>query len=385
MAEIALVLDANVCSDMLGQAELLAKGLNDSSDLKARIVVWGPVDRGCAVVRRFGDLRTGGQETHRGTSVFHLAAARGLAALDVLNVTRSEALAGCDLLHCFSLSLIDVLLSVAGSKQRPGWCLSLSCWPGRQLIRKLSGQRARLPRRIICFADALQEALLKGGVSAQRCSVISPEPPIQQKTGGRLAARKQLNVPEDMELLLADSEISCSSNQRQLSWAAAIIGQFRPRLRVLMGGSNGQLARVRAFDDSLNPPSLGIYPGEQFEPEVLYAASDIVVLPATGAISPLPLLRAGRCGLPVVASDSPAFRQYLRHEVNGLLFSPNRHTPGDRSRQRIRPLASAIVRLLEDRGLARRLGEQLGQDIEQSFSPGRALPAHLELYRQILG
>ena len=385
MAEIALVLDANISSDMLGQVEMLAKGLNDSSDLKARIVVWGPVERGCAVIRRFGKLRTGGQETRRGIRVFQLPGPRGLAGLDVLDVTRSEALAGCDLLHCFSLSLVNVLLSVAARMRRPAWCLSLSCWPGQKLIRKLTRQSAWLPQRIICFTDALQEALLQGGVSAQRCTVISPEPPIQQKSPGRLAARKQLNLSEDIELLLADSEISCSSNQRQLTWAAAIIGQFRPRLRILMGGSDGRLARVRAFDDSLNPPSLGIYPQEQFEPEALYGASDMLVLPATGPISPLPLLRAGRSRLPVVASDSPAFREYLSHEVNALLFSPNRHTPGDRTRQRIRPLASAIVRLLEDRGLAQRLGEELGQDIEQLFARGRALPAHLELYQQILG
>jgi len=385
VAEIAFLLDANISSDMLSQVEMLAKGLNDSPDLRARVVVVGTVASACTVARRYKNLWASGDDTAGGLSLYHLPSPRGLAPLDILDLARSEALAGCSLLHCFSLSLLNALVSLPAGKLLPAWCLSLSCWPGERAIRQLGRQSRSPPRRVICFTAFLQEALVAAGIPAEQCSVIPPELPIQEKAPGRLAARKQLSMPEDTELLLADSQISCSSNQQQLIWAAAIIGQFRPRLRVLLGGSDPSLVRLRAFDDSLNPPSLGIYPAEKFDPQVLYAASDLLVLPATGAISPLPLLRAARVRLPVVASDSRAFRQYLRHEANALLFSPNRHSPGDPTRQRIRPLAGAIVRLLEDRSFAKRLAEQLTRDICNVFPPGRALPAHLELYQRILG
>ena len=240
-------------------------------------------------------------------------------------------------------------------------------------------------RRVICFTSPLQEELIAAGVPAERCSVILPEPPAARKAPDRLTARKQIGLSEDLDILLAAPEISYSSHHRQLTWAAAIIGQFRPGLRVLVAGCDARLTGLQAFDDSLYPPSLGIYLKERFEPQVLYAASDLLVLPATGAISPLPLLRAGQTHLPVVASDSQAFRQYLRHERNALLFSPNQHTPGDRTCQRIRPLATTIVRALEDRNLSQRLAEQLAQDLNSSFPSGRFLLAHLELYQQILG
>ncbi len=134
---------------------------------------------------------------------------------------------------------------------------------------------------------------------------------------------------------------------------------FNPKLRVLMSGCGEKVKRLREFDDSLNPPSLGIYPGQKFAPEVLYAAADLLVLPATQAVSPLPLLRAAQAHLPVVASNSQAFREYLRHEQNALLFGPGVHNAGDPTCRRIRPLATAVVRLLENGKLAKQLGSKL--------------------------
>ena len=109
-----------------------------------------------------------------------------------------------------------------------------------------------------------------------------------------------------------------------------------------------------------------------------------MVLAATEAVSPLPLARAGGVGLPVVASNSAAFRKYLQHEHNALLFGVGPHNAGDSTCRRIRPLAAAIVRLLEDRDLAQKLGQQLAKDMREVFSGARLLPAHLEVYGQIL-
>ena len=384
MSEIAFLLDARISSDMLSQVEILAQGCRDTEHLRARIVIFGPLDSSSAVARSWPNLNSSAPEILNGIRAYCLPRPRGLGHLDVLSLAASKALAGCSLLHCFSLSLLDTLAGLLPAKMLPPWCLSLSHWPGEQIARKLNKLCAAPSPRIICFTGPLQQALLDAGVSPRNCQLILPEPPPQRQAPSRSQARKQLGLSEDMQVLLADPQISFSSNHRHLTWACAIIGQFMPRLRVLVAGRHPSLAKLRAFDDSLNPPSLGIYPAERFAPELLYAASDLLVLPATGPISPIPLLRAGRAGLPVVASDTLPFRQYLRHEHNALLFSPGPHTPGDAIRRRIRPLASAVVRLLEDRNLAKRLSGQLTLDISAAVPSGKALPAHLEFYHQML-
>ena len=113
---------------------------------------------------------------------------------------------------------------------------------------------------------------------------------------------------------------------------------------------------------------------------MLYDAADLLVLPATKAISPLPLLRAAQAHLPVVASNSPSFREYLRHEGNALLFGAGPHNAGDSVCRRIRPLATAIVRLLDDGDLAQRLAEQLSKDLGGGFSGVSVLPGYQEIY-----
>ena len=165
----------------------------------------------------------------------------------------------------------------------------------------------------------------------------------------------------------------------------AIIGLFRPRARVIFPGRDPRLSKVKHLDATLTPPFLGIYPAQKYEPDLLYAAADVLVLPATGPVSPLPLARAARAHLPVVASDTPFFRRYLSHQGNALLFSPSPYSAGSWTSRRIRPLATAIAHLLEDSHLANRLAGRLAQDIELFFPVGPSLPDHVQLYQNILG
>ncbi|NIA07561.1 MAG: hypothetical protein GWP14_08000 [Actinobacteria bacterium] len=382
--KIAFLLDANISTDLLVQIETLARGIGNSSQFRARLVVFGSVDSDSAVFRRQESLRSCPDASSPQTQLFHLPLRQSIRLLDALSLARSQALADCDLWHCFSLSLLDSLLGLPANRLLCPCCLTLSSWPGDRLVRRLV-RRSSSFAAIVCFTDDLRDALIAAGFPAQRCTVISPELFLEQQSLEKSAARRLLDLPSDLDLILADSHMSLCSHQQQISWAMAVVGQFRHRARVMFPGRDPLLSRIRHLDATLTPPFLGIYPAEKYEPEVLYAAADLLVLPATGPISPLPLFRAARARLPVVASDSPSFRRYLAHERNALLFSPSTYSVGSRSSRRIRPLAVAIARIFEDRDLANRLGGRLAQDINSSFLPGGSLPAHLALYQNILG
>jgi glycosyltransferase involved in cell wall biosynthesis len=98
------------------------------------------------------------------------------------------------------------------------------------------------------------------------------------------------------------------------------------------------------------------------------ADSDVVVVPSLWyENSPIVIQEARAAGVPVVASGHGALAEKVRHEIDGLLFSP-----GDAV-----ALQQALLRLLEEPGLLERL--------RQHVPPGVDMAQHVqeleELYR----
>ena len=384
MHQIALLLDADLCSETLYQAQALAQALNRTEDMRARIIIFGPILPESALNNSQDQPESYWNNPAKPTKVFHLPRPRGLTLLDAISLIRSKALANCGLLHCFSLSLLKTLSNLSTRKSLPPCCVSLSHWPEEAVVRQLRRLAKTSSARIICHSHALQQNLINADIPDQHCPIVEPGIASQHEMPTKSLARKELGISDGIELLLTDPEVSCSSNHRQTTWAAAIMGQFNPKLRVLVSDSDARVKRLRQFDDSLNPPSLGIYPGQNIAPELLYAAADLLVLPATNPVSPLPLFRAAQAHLPVVASNNRAFRDYLKHEHNALLFAPGIHNAGDPTCRRIRPLATAVERILQDQPLAQRLANQLAQDLANKHTEHQTISANLKIYQQLL-
>lgn len=382
--EIAFLLDANISTDMLVQIESLIKGMADDSVFGVRLIVFGSVDSDSAVSRRYDRLCSVLKSEGAGSEPIHFPLRDSIHPFDTLNLVRQGVLADCDLWHCFSLSLLDNLLGLPQSKLvRPGF-LTLSSWPGDRVVQRLARRNSSFAG-VICVTADLREALVANGFPAEKCAVIEPVLADERKTPNKAAARKILNIEANADLILTEGQMSACSNHLQVSWAAAVTGQFRPNVRVIFPGCDRHLEKVRHRDATLTPSSLGIFPKERHDPEVLYSAADVLVLAGTEPFSPLPLIRAGRAGLAVVASDNRYYRRYLRHEENAILFGPNAYSPGNRANRRIPPLAGAIARLFDDRALADQLAKRLSQDTDSSFLPkGGSLTAHLALYQNIL-
>ena len=101
-----------------------------------------------------------------------------------------------------------------------------------------------------------------------------------------------------------------------------------------------------------------------------YGALDIVLCPsrqeAFGRVAAEAMLN----GLPVVASDIPAYREVVGHERGGLLFPP-----GDAA-----AAAEAVCRLVDDAVLRRRLGDQ-AREQAQRFAPAITASRFRAIYR----
>jgi glycosyltransferase involved in cell wall biosynthesis len=104
------------------------------------------------------------------------------------------------------------------------------------------------------------------------------------------------------------------------------------------------------------------------------AAADVFAFPSKFEGLGIALAEAMAAGAPCVASDIGPIPELIRHEVNGLIVPVD-----DRA-----ALAGAIVRLLDDRALARRLGDQARLDIRAGFDSKDKAALMLAAYMDVL-
>lgn len=109
-------------------------------------------------------------------------------------------------------------------------------------------------------------------------------------------------------------------------------------------------------------------------PELL-ALMDIFVLPSHREGMPRSLLEAMAAALPVVASDIRGCREEVVDGRTGLLVSV-----GD-----VSGLAQAIMRLLSDHELARKMGQAGRERASELFDNRVVLERQIEVYRRLLG
>jgi phosphatidylinositol alpha-mannosyltransferase len=104
-----------------------------------------------------------------------------------------------------------------------------------------------------------------------------------------------------------------------------------------------------------------------------YHTADVVCFPSTGSESfGLVLLEAMAVGRPVVASNIAGYREVMRHEVDGILVPPKSY----------KALATALIHLLRDEPLRRRLGEA-GRARAQRYSWDQVGSETLDFYYEL--
>jgi phosphatidylinositol alpha-mannosyltransferase len=129
--------------------------------------------------------------------------------------------------------------------------------------------------------------------------------------------------------------------------AFEILGRDLPDLRLVVAGDGPDRDAVDRLSGRLRERvlMLGTVPHERLP--AFHAAADVFIGAARGRESfGIVLVEAMAAGLPVVASDIDGWREVVRDGVDGLLVPPS--DP--------RALAGAIRRVLDDHGLAGRLG-----------------------------
>jgi len=152
--------------------------------------------------------------------------------------------------------------------------------------------------------------------------------------------------------------------------AAAAVLQKRPEASFVVVGGGPLEKKIRGIAARLGLGERMILAGERSEALDWLSLFDIFVLPSLWEGLPLVLIEAAILGRPIVATDIEGTREIIREAQTGLLVPP---ADSD-------ALAGAVLRLLEDPGLARRLGETARRDIPPAFTLERMIGETERLY-----
>lgn len=146
-----------------------------------------------------------------------------------------------------------------------------------------------------------------------------------------------------------------------------------PLARLWLIGEGPQEAELFALISAMGLQGRVFLPGAFDTVEDVLTAADLFVLPSLHEGMSIALLEAMAAALPCVVSDIPGNRILIEPGKSGLAF------PVDDTAA----LAEAIVRVLEDKPLAARLGRTARERVVESFSLERVAAEHGALFASL--
>jgi glycosyltransferase involved in cell wall biosynthesis len=189
-------------------------------------------------------------------------------------------------------------------------------------------------------------------------------------------ARVALGVPHDSELLLSVGRQEERKGHVTLVEAWAEIAGARPRAHLVIAGRSGLAspAIARTLDELPVVARQRVHlVGHTEDVGGLLSAADVFVFPSRHEGLGGALLEALAMSLPIIASDLPAFREFLAPGENAILVPP----------ECARAMAEAIVSLLGDEPLRRRMGAANLKLFEQRFQIDTVAEQTEGLYRKL--
>ncbi len=158
------------------------------------------------------------------------------------------------------------------------------------------------------------------------------------------------------------------------AWQRVVSAWGRDACRLVIAGDGsdaGALADL-AKELGLGEPELEFLGFREDVPELLKAVDGYVLASRSEGLGTA-ILEALAAELPAVATNVGGIPDSIRHEKTGLLVRPN--DPED--------LAAAMIRVMDDREFAKRLGAEAGLLIDSTFSRESMGRRTIEFYKEV--
>jgi glycosyltransferase involved in cell wall biosynthesis len=174
--------------------------------------------------------------------------------------------------------------------------------------------------------------------------------------------------------LLMVGTLSPSKDHATLLRAVSALAKRRP-VELWLAGDGVSRRQLENLAQELDVHKQITFFGSLARPDILhlYRQAAVFILATKGEGSPLALLEAMSCGVPVVASDVPGVREILATGDRGLLVPPGH--PAE--------MAQAIERILSDADSASRMAANARQYVQTNHSAARMAARYREVLNAV--
>ncbi len=280
-----------------------------------------------------------------------------------------------DLVHLHSRRGADVLGGIAAR------LCGIPCVLSRRvdntesvLVAKL---KYRLYDRIITISEAIKNVLLKAQVPAAK--IICVRSAVDAEQYDRICEREKFNqlfgVSKEHVVIGMLAQFIPRKGHRYLLEALPEVMEKYPGIKVLLFGKGPLLDQVQSEIKQRNLQDIVMIAGFRSDLSSWLCCLDILVHPAEMEGLGVSLLQAAAAGVPIIGSRAGGIPEVIRDGENGLLIEP-----GD-----VQGLRDAMLDLLSDSKLRRKMGLRGKQMISKMFSIDVMAAGNLAVYKEVLG
>lgn len=248
---------------------------------------------------------------------------------------------------------------------------------------------------VLCASECVRRQVVSLGVPSNATVLVRPGVDGDELAEARRGVRRSdLGLPETGPVLLTASPPTRAGGQFFAAWAAAILFQVWPTVRLVIPGRSPEQERIRRLIEGIYCPQVFLLVEDRFTPAELLAASDALLMPAVQDVptywaaaamtAGVPVVPGTACGLAVAGGTTvPSLAEDITDESTGWLCRPGlpRLRPGEPGEPhtlaiRVRQALEAPDRLARCVAAARRQARRM-------FDARTCVEAHIGIYEAL--
>jgi glycosyltransferase involved in cell wall biosynthesis len=305
--------------------------------------------------------------------IVHDVARLGLRPRAAAKISSILAHHGFDLVHLNEPHALTAAWLASAHKKLP---LLLSRRIGFPLRKSwVSQARYAAVERFIANSKNVAKSLMDCGIAAERVSIVNegveiPEPPSSEQ---RNNARRHWGVTDGEFLFGCVSVFVPEKGQRHLIEALVTVRESHPEARLLLAGDGQCRGELVALAKRLGQSEAVIFPGFVNNVANVYEALDAFAFPSEFEGLGTALQTAMAAGLPSISTSRGALAEVVDRDRTAFVVEPNG-----------KEFAAAMLRLMTDRDLRKKLGEAGRREVQERFSAQRMVNGTTQVYEDVL-
>ncbi len=229
----------------------------------------------------------------------------------------------------------------------------------------------------VTVSDAIRQVMIHDGVPASRIETVHSGidvSKVAQAPDRSAELRAELGVPDGHALVATVGHMADHKGQRYLIDAIPQILAARPKTTFMIVGDGELRSDLVRLAERLGVSASLKLPGFRTDVPSLLKAMDVFVMPSHMEGLGTSVLDAMAAGVPVVGTEAGGMPESILDEVTGLVC-PIRDSSA---------IAVAVLRMLDDEGLALRCVSAARAKVKRDFSTAAMIEGTLGVYRRLL-